>query len=531
MVDIPARMKQLIGTTADWAANDLVIGDGEFAVERGATGTLLKMGNGVDRFSVLPYISTGGGGGTTLPADAQGALINDGAGGLSWLGTATGGTAASKGKILLLDANGIVGATSLPVTSVAGTAAQAGKILVLDAAGHIPTSAISTTSTGGAATDSGKIPTLGAAGRLPTTMLPIDALEFGGLVTPKAGAEYPTAPTVDTMWIVSGVPGSGYTFTAGDLNGQIVENTDIIIYDVKKTVFQHVGSTLNYAGAQSKAQADNLYFHAPLFSTTVDYAKGALVRYGANVYRANVVSPKGAWNAAHWSAVAFMDDLPKVPTPLFVAFDPTHVYAKGDIVVEKNHLYRAIGAVPAGAFKAAQWTAVVFKADLPDTIDNYDATATYAVGDVIVRGGNLLRSNAVQAAGPFAAAKWDTVALASTAHANTWSAAQTFAGVNTYTGRVIVPPKAVGNGNINLATGMDFLVTPTADMTFAFTNLTAGQRGMIHLENTAAHAVTLGAGIQAPADLATDLATGDHVLSYWCITGTTVVLTYSAEIV
>jgi hypothetical protein len=50
-------MRQMVGTTAEWAANDLVIGDGELACERTGSGALrLKVGNGVDNFSELDYV-------------------------------------------------------------------------------------------------------------------------------------------------------------------------------------------------------------------------------------------------------------------------------------------------------------------------------------------------------------------------------------------------------------------------------------------------------------------------------------------
>jgi hypothetical protein len=55
MTDTLARMRQLAGTTAQWAANDLVIGDGEFAVERTSAGIKLKIGDGASRFSLLGY--------------------------------------------------------------------------------------------------------------------------------------------------------------------------------------------------------------------------------------------------------------------------------------------------------------------------------------------------------------------------------------------------------------------------------------------------------------------------------------------
>ena len=56
MTDTLARMRQLTGTTAQWAANDLVLGDGEVAVERRADLTVrIKVGDGLKRFSQLPY--------------------------------------------------------------------------------------------------------------------------------------------------------------------------------------------------------------------------------------------------------------------------------------------------------------------------------------------------------------------------------------------------------------------------------------------------------------------------------------------
>lgn len=60
MTDTFARMRQLVGTTAEWAANDLVIGNGEIALERVAGGALrMKVGNGVDKYSVLQYFDPG----------------------------------------------------------------------------------------------------------------------------------------------------------------------------------------------------------------------------------------------------------------------------------------------------------------------------------------------------------------------------------------------------------------------------------------------------------------------------------------
>ena len=68
MPDTFARMRQLMGTTTEWAANDLVIGYGEIAVERTGIGDFqIKVGDGSSKFSALPYASSISG---SLPWDA-----------------------------------------------------------------------------------------------------------------------------------------------------------------------------------------------------------------------------------------------------------------------------------------------------------------------------------------------------------------------------------------------------------------------------------------------------------------------------
>jgi len=60
MTDTFARMRQLIGTTAEWGANDLIIGLGEFAIERLVGGSVrMKLGDGVLKYSQLPYFDPG----------------------------------------------------------------------------------------------------------------------------------------------------------------------------------------------------------------------------------------------------------------------------------------------------------------------------------------------------------------------------------------------------------------------------------------------------------------------------------------
>lgn len=67
MANILARTRTIIGSTADWAANNIVVGDGELAAERLVSGKVkLKCGNGLSTFSALPYIEADMGAGKTV---------------------------------------------------------------------------------------------------------------------------------------------------------------------------------------------------------------------------------------------------------------------------------------------------------------------------------------------------------------------------------------------------------------------------------------------------------------------------------
>lgn len=59
MADILARMRQLIGTISQWTDDNLVIGDGELVLERTDDGGVrIKVGNGVDQYLDLPYVTS-----------------------------------------------------------------------------------------------------------------------------------------------------------------------------------------------------------------------------------------------------------------------------------------------------------------------------------------------------------------------------------------------------------------------------------------------------------------------------------------
>jgi len=66
MTDTLARMRQLIGTTAEWTANNLVLGDGEIGVERAASGPRIRIGDGATAFLSLPVFTGALGGGARV---------------------------------------------------------------------------------------------------------------------------------------------------------------------------------------------------------------------------------------------------------------------------------------------------------------------------------------------------------------------------------------------------------------------------------------------------------------------------------
>lgn len=67
MADTFARMRQIAGSTAEWTANDIVLGDGEIGVVRfGVNDVRIKIGNGTAKWSELPFA-----GNTVDAVDAQ----------------------------------------------------------------------------------------------------------------------------------------------------------------------------------------------------------------------------------------------------------------------------------------------------------------------------------------------------------------------------------------------------------------------------------------------------------------------------
>ncbi len=121
------------------------------------------------------------------------------------------------------------------------------------------------------AADAGKPLILGANGTIDASMVAMSDLIYQGTWTPEAGTEYPTtggdgtsgAPLDEGMyWEIDNV-GAGYTFTAGDLNGEVIYNLDKIKYSL-------VGWTIS----RNALDASAVYYLDGSNPLTADFAGG-----------------------------------------------------------------------------------------------------------------------------------------------------------------------------------------------------------------------------------------------------------------
>jgi hypothetical protein len=225
MPDTFARMRQLIGTTTEWATNDLIIGLGEIAIERAGAEFKVKVGDGSSRFSALPYasgaLSTVAWGNVTgkpstfppsphhhAPEDITGLV--DASGNidmavipdtlkerLDWKGTHTPTALVPYPQNPAVgDTWGIAGPSFTFTTgTLAGKTVSEGAAIIYDSArwylisggssanpaDYVKTADLRTTTTG--TTEAGKVPQLNTAGRLDPSFLDIPgALRFRGTV-------------------------------------------------------------------------------------------------------------------------------------------------------------------------------------------------------------------------------------------------------------------------------------------------------------------------------------------------------------
>lgn len=87
------------------------------------------------------------------------------------------------------------------------------------------------------------------------------------------------------------------------------------------------------------------------------------------------------------------------------------------------------------------------------------------------------------------------------------------------------------DGSFDMNAGQNFLCTPTAGITLAFTNITAGQSGMISLVNPSAYTVAKAAAVKCNASMLANIsAAGTYKLEYWSPDGSTVQVTASGAL-
>jgi len=253
-----ARQRQLVGATAEWAANDLVIGSGELALERTATSEVkIKVGDGATKFSALPYVTgsaTGlsaavstelakylqlAGGAMTgdlqlWPQTAGTVVLPTSAVSRQWVeanakgtfATIPEATAVTRTDVALSPGN--VGYTAI---SVGGTPAAGNRIVKTNPQGFVDNSFIKAVDVGGPA-NAGSIVKLDAGGYVPIGVMPLSvqgAMFFRGEFDPSAGTEYPSSPKRGDVWYIN-TP-TDYTFLLGDLAGQTALQEEMMVFD------------------------------------------------------------------------------------------------------------------------------------------------------------------------------------------------------------------------------------------------------------------------------------------------------------
>lgn len=112
-----------------------------------------------------------------------------------------------------------------------------------------------------------------------------------------------------------------------------------------------------------------------------------------------------------------------------------------------------------------------------------------------------------------------TTSLAGTAVASVWTAPQRST------------PVAADSGTFNFNTAGNFTCTPTAAITLTFTNIVAGQSGLILLTNPYGYAVSKAATVKvAGSTLATISTAGTYLLTYTSLDGVNVIVTTSGAV-
>ncbi len=269
MAETYARFRQLIGNTAAWAANNIVLGDGEIGFERVSSSVIRsKVGDGSSVWSALPYTSDSS---TTINAATQAALdakLALAGGTMSGLLILSGDPSDLLGAVTKQYADAISTALS---TSISGKLSSAGGSLTgyltlhadptdddhasnkayvddvaatkLNKSGDTMTGALTLpgaptadnhaatkgyvdsgayqTSVGGSATYAGKVVRTNASGVIDSSLVPVNATylgtvnvtvayALGGTYTPGDYFAVSASGTIDASWVakINGAPGT-----------------------------------------------------------------------------------------------------------------------------------------------------------------------------------------------------------------------------------------------------------------------------------------------------------------------------------
>ena len=300
MTDTAARQRQLIGSTAAWAANNIVLGSGEIGVEVvSGSDVRIKVGDGSATFSALPYASASS---STINAATQAALdakVALSGGTMTGLLVLSGNPSAALGAATKQYVDAIntslstsisgklstAGGTltgSLTLASDPSSALQAASKQYVDTAAALkvnkagdtmtgalvlaadPAAALEAatkqyvdgggyqTTVGGSATYSGKVVKLNSVGIIDGSMLPVAATYLGTVSLTAAYAlsgtfstgnyyAVSTTGTVDSSWN-SRLTGSPATCSAGQS----------IIYNGATTKWDLVGDTTSATAINGK---------------------------------------------------------------------------------------------------------------------------------------------------------------------------------------------------------------------------------------------------------------------------------------
>lgn len=299
MADIYARQRQLVGSTADWAAYNIVLGSGEVGIERvSSTDVRLKVGDGTSVWSALPYASASS---STINAATQAALdakLALAGGTMTGLLVLSGDPAADLGAVTKQYADNINSTLS---TSIAGKLsasggsltgylslhadptsalhavtkqyADAGDALKVNKAGDTMTGALVLagnptadlhavprqyvtggdylTTVGGSSAYAGKVVKLNASGVIDSSLVPVNATYLGtvnvtvayalsGTYTPGDYFAVSASGTIDASW-TSKINGAPSTAGAGQF----------IIYNAN-TKWDLVGDTSSSSAISGK---------------------------------------------------------------------------------------------------------------------------------------------------------------------------------------------------------------------------------------------------------------------------------------